>query len=364
MSVASLSLKNFSAFREADFEFSPGMNVLIGANATGKSHALKLIYSILKIKSAGANGAIGESTSAETTSLKLQEKLQRVFRPEDGRIGRLVTRGRGRNHAEIDLKWNKAEFSFHLSTLDKLTVERDALPAIKSCLFMPTRELLSMYPGFIAAYEGRELEFDDTYYDLSVALSAMPLRGPRLASAAELLEPLEQAVLRKVVLKGGRFYLEAKGEGSMEAPLAAEGLRKVASLMHLITNGSLAKAGVLFWDEPETNLNPKLVTVIAQLLMKLAGAGVQLFIATHDYLLTNELSLAAEYQTEEGKAAKPRFFCLSRTKANGPIQVASGGTLAEVPDNPILQEFAAHYDREQALFYRQESVQPRERKSK
>lgn len=364
MSVASLSLRNFSAFREAEFEFSPGLNVLIGANATGKSHAMKLIYSILKIKSAGVNGAVAEPPSGEMTTLKLQEKLQRVFRPEDGRIGRLVTRAQGRNHAEIGLKWREKEFSFNFSTLDKLTVERDTLPAVESCLFMPTRELLSMYPGFISAYEGRELEFDDTYYDLSLALSATPLRGPRLASAAELLEPLERAVLRKVVLKGGRFYLAAKGEGVMEASLAAEGLRKVASLMHLIANGSLAKAGVLFWDEPETNLNPRLVTVIARLLMKLAGAGVQLFVATHDYLLSNEFSLAAEYQTDEGKASRPRFFCLSRAKLNAPIQIASGGTLAEVPDNPILQEFAAHYDREQKLFYAEQPPQPREPRNK
>jgi hypothetical protein len=50
MSVASLTLGEFSVFRDAKFAFSPGLNVLIGANATGKSHVVKLLYSILKIK--------------------------------------------------------------------------------------------------------------------------------------------------------------------------------------------------------------------------------------------------------------------------------------------------------------------------
>jgi predicted ATP-dependent endonuclease of OLD family len=50
MSVASLTLGEFSVFRDAEFAFSPGLNVLIGANATGKSHVVKLLYSILKIK--------------------------------------------------------------------------------------------------------------------------------------------------------------------------------------------------------------------------------------------------------------------------------------------------------------------------
>ncbi len=356
MSVTNLKLKTFSLFRDAEFAFSPGLNVLIGANATGKSHVMKLLYSILKIKTAGSNHAGRESMAPEMTALKLQEKLQRVFRPDADRIGRLVTRGRGRNHAEAALTWADSEFAFTLTTLGKVTVDRDTLPPVASCLFMPTRELLSMYPGFIAAYEGRELEFDDTYYDLSLALSAAPLRGPRLSSASDLLGPLEAAVRWKVVLERDRFFLQSKGEGKLEASLAAEGLRKIGSLMHLITNGSLARTGVLFWDEPEANLNPKLVTVIAALLLKLAGAGVQVFIATHDFLLSNELSLAAEYETAEGRAAKTKFFCLSRERSRGPVHVDSGAVLSDLAANPILEEFAAHYNREQALFHTSPSL--------
>ena len=141
----------------------------------------------------------------------------------------------------------------------------------------------------------------------------------------------------------------------LEAPLVAEGLRKLGQLMHLVANGSLARAGVLFWDEPETNLNPKLTTTVARMLLALAGAGVQIFVTTHDYLLTNELSVAAEYGTPAGRAAKLRFFCLSRPKARSPIQVQYGDTIADIEENPILQEFAAHYDRQQQLFNQSKS---------
>ena len=48
-------------FGEADFEFSPGLNVLIGANGTGKSHVLKLLYSILRpMASVRSNGTTDE----------------------------------------------------------------------------------------------------------------------------------------------------------------------------------------------------------------------------------------------------------------------------------------------------------------
>lgn len=37
-------------------------------------------------------------------------------------------------------------------------------------------EFLSKNEGFIAAYDNRELAYDETYYDLSLALNALPLR--------------------------------------------------------------------------------------------------------------------------------------------------------------------------------------------
>jgi predicted ATP-binding protein involved in virulence len=40
--VQNLFLEQFTAFESATFEFCPGINVLIGANATGKSHVGKV----------------------------------------------------------------------------------------------------------------------------------------------------------------------------------------------------------------------------------------------------------------------------------------------------------------------------------
>jgi recombinational DNA repair ATPase RecF len=45
--IQSLSLKQFTAFEEAKFDFSPSINVLIGENATGKSHVMKILYTML-----------------------------------------------------------------------------------------------------------------------------------------------------------------------------------------------------------------------------------------------------------------------------------------------------------------------------
>jgi hypothetical protein len=350
MPVTALSVKDFTAFSETSLDFTPGLNIFIGANAVGKTHLMKLVYAVLKTAEAvSVNGAIGW----EQLGLKLGLKLSGVFKPDGDRIGRLVKRARGRNHAEVTLRCGSGEThqtTFHFSTLDRIEIKQWSVPTTASCVFLPAHEVLSIYPNLIPTYQSRELSFDETIYDLCVALSAAPLRGPRLNQANELLEPLEEAILRRVVMKGGRFYLQSRGEGMLEAPLVAEGLRKLGQLMHLVANGSLARAGVLFWDEPETNLNPKLTTTVARMLLALAGAGVQIFVTTHDYFLTNELSVAAEYGTPAGREAKLRYFCLSRPKSRSPIQVQCGDTIADIEDNPILEEFAAHYDRQQQLF--------------
>lgn len=64
-------------------------------------------------------------------------------------------------------------------------------------------------------------------------------------------------------------------------PLVAEGLRKLAMLARLISTGVLLEQGYLFWDEPESNLNPKLIKILAKVILSLAEQGDSDFIASH-----------------------------------------------------------------------------------
>ncbi len=91
--------------------------------------------------------------------------------------------------------------------------------------------------------------------------------------------------------KNGRFYLNINGQGRMEMPLVAEGLRKLAMLAHLIATGSLLDKGYLFWDEPETNLNPRLIKQVARTILFLGQNGIQIFMATHSLFLLRELAI-------------------------------------------------------------------------
>ncbi|MHC5538329.1 AAA family ATPase [Singulisphaera rosea] len=344
-----LSLKNFSVFRDVALDLSPGINVFIGANATGKTHAMKAAYSLIKSAREREGKTASDGKPKSIPSAKLVDKLAAVFRPDGEGVGRLVRRSRGRQASSIDLKFSEGGIVCSLTAPSLAKVKIRGPVSFPSCLFLPTREVLSIFQGFLAAYQNRELAFDETYYDLCLALSASPLRGQRGDEAADLWRPLGELLNAKVVLQKDSFYLNSEDDGEVEAHLVAEGYRKVATLIQLIANGSLAANDILFWDEPETNLNPRLIRAVADFLLRLAAGGVQVVIATHDYLLTNELSLNAEYQTQEAIRAPIRFFSFVRNQDRS-VSVQAGDTLADLDHNPIMEEFAALYDRERILF--------------
>lgn len=340
--IRKIQVTRLLAFKELSLEFSPGITVLIGTNSTGKTHLMKLAYAMLKSLEEYRRDAKEPEGKKKP---HIQNKLIAVFRPDDRQVGRLVHRSVGQASGSAELTFS-GNGLFRVGVTRKGRVTRRFRGTAPRAIFIPSREVLSIYPGFIASYENRELAFDETYYDLCKALSAAQLRGPRGESASRLINPLLEVLGGRVVLDNSRFVLKAKS-GNFEAPLLSEGYRKLGALVHLIANGSLTSRSVLFWDEPEANLNPRVVTVMAMMLRTLAAQGTQVILATHDFLLSQELSIAAEYQTRPSVPMK--FVALSRNEQRGAVSAQSADSLVGLGDNPILAEFAAHYDREQSL---------------
>ena len=66
----------------------------------------------------------------------------------------------------------------------------------------------------------------------------------------------------------------------------------------MIKNGTLEKGAVLFWDEPEANINPKYIPVLAELLIMLESEGVQIFVSTHDYFLSKYIEVKRSKESD------------------------------------------------------------------
>lgn len=331
-----LRFVNFGVFAKVEFEFCPGINVLIGENGTGKSHAMLAAYSVVR--------AFHKGTTSRGVAARLEEKLKGVFQPQDRRLGRLVTRATGGGIAQIEVESGGFSCAIRFTHKESDGVEITELTQrpTGSSLFIPSRDLLAMYEGFIGAYERSHLSFSEVYYDTCVALNAPLTRGVHKAETTELLAPLIDALGGRVYEKSGRFYVK-QGQAHLEAHLVSEGLRKLATLVHLVNNGSLRKNDLLFWDEPEANLNPALSKIVANFLVELAKRGVQVILATHDYALSTRLSILAENDLVDADLL--RFFSLVRGAGkSSAVSIDDAPTLGGLPANPILDAHEALYD--------------------
>ena len=330
MTITRIELKRFTAFEALDFRPSPGINVLVGANGTGKTHLMKVAYAACDISK---------------TDIGFAEKIVRVFMPPGGAIGRLVKRRGAGSSCEVRIHRGDRRLQLSFSTRTKAAASANAKNApgwratpVRSSVYIPAKEMLANAPGFLSLHAQREIHFEDIYPDILNRAYLPELRDPAPAEK-RLLALLQRVLGGKVRVDGNEeFFLRSRGM-DLEFPLVAEGMRKIGLLWLLIRNGALPERSVLFWDEPETNLNPKLFGTVVEILLELQRMEVQIFIATHDYAVLKEFDL----QKKEGD--KIVFHSLYRDDA-GEIACRTVHTFLDIHPNAIAEAFDDLYDRE------------------
>ena len=223
--LKSLKIENFTAFPSARLDFGTRLNIIIGENGLGKTHLLKLPYAVLAARAQLDRGPNGRKPTKGVLQRALAEKLIGVFRPES--LGRLARRQQGRERARIELTFDRGQDSvtssspehasrlvFRFATNSQTEVVVEALPepwTSKSSVFLPTRELLTLYPGLRAQYRDRYLEIEETWVDTCEFLERSALRGPTAQGIGNLLRPLEEAM-------GGKVVLEQNGRDGESSP--------------------------------------------------------------------------------------------------------------------------------------------------
>ena len=325
MPVTKIKLENFTAFKDLEVEFSPGINALIGANGTGKTHLMKACYAICDTVKSGDF---------------LPAKLSRVFLPSGRSTERLARHRYGEPRWQVEVFFG--EYSVLVSQVGpgQGTITRLEEPpsTVADPAYIPVKEMLSNAPGFLSLYAAREVHFEEIYRDILHRAYLPALREPIDKAHGHMLNSLESVIGGKVTVKGEEFFLSNE-QGELEFTLLAEGWRKLGLLWLLIRNGTLRDGSVLFWDEPEANLNPKMFRVVIEVLLELQRAGVQVFFATHDYVILKELYLQ---MTEEDAVA---FHSLYRDEA-GEIACRTTGHYLDIRPNAIDEAFTDLYDRQ------------------
>ena len=329
MALTRVKLQRFTAFDRLDLELSPGINVLIGANGTGKTHLMKVCYAACDVSKTGA---------------LFTKKLVDVFLPSGRALGRLVKRQRGGVQGTVEVSRSRKSLRAAFSSRAKLAVSDQVKGATTwmvsplESVYIPVKEMLSNAPGFRSLYSQREIHFEAVYADILDRAYTPVLRGPLDSPRKKLIETLQKAIEGKVHVKNEEIFLRGR-QGNLEFTLLAEGMRKLGLLWLLIQNGTLRGGSVMFWDEPETNLNPKLFGTVVETLLELQRAGAQIFLATHDYVILKELDLRKESSDQVA------FHSLYRS-TKGEIECDTVSSYLDIDPNAIADAFDSLYDRE------------------
>lgn len=393
--IERLELKNFTVFDDLTIDFSPKINVIIGENGTGKTHLLKAAYGLcasapqLKNKSNISDKELGEA---------LTTKLLRLFMPLDNTLGKMHRR----TATDEEKAYLSAQFT--VGQKITATFNRDAKAVTiqdqtnynqyqTEALFIPTKEVFSLVKGLTNSTHDRrtvEMIFDDGYMDLANAL--MKSSSEDIETLINRDSRLNEIVKQLVNLIGGRYQWQSDGfcfqegeyneiqphdgnesedENKIEdededyksediyrdnysttfmpkrghlyaSSMTAEGFRKIGILHQLLSNGTIDPgiSGPLFWDEPESNLNPMLMKNLVKVLLELSRNGQQVILATHDYVLLKWFDLISK----EDKDDHVRFHTLyrdeqsSEDQAKG-VQLNSTNNYRKITENAIIEAF-------------------------
>lgn len=332
MVIKKIKLENYTVFEDQQIEFCPGINIFIGENGTGKTHILKALYS---------------ACQSVSKKISFSHKLVSTMLPDDYKISRLITRKQGNRSSLIRITAGERENSqdriltatFHGKT-KKWEAEVSGEDgweesfAGMSSIFIPAKEILSHSYNLNAASEMDNVRFDDTYLDIINAAKVDISVGRNNSTKEAMLKAVEKMTHGTVVYdaKLDEFYLKS-GSSKQEFNLIAEGIRKMALLWQLIKNGTLENGSVLFWDEPEANINPTYIPIIVEILLELQRKGVQIFISTHDYML------ASYFEVKKTAYNILMFHSLSITGAACEVTYEKAEKFADLQNNPIISAF-------------------------
>lgn len=297
-------MKNFTVFESLEIDFCKGINILIGENGTGKTHLMKLMYEPLA-KRNSRSMVFWEDVFTHNTGV---QTVPDYFR---------------RNK-------NQKFFIRILFNGDKLYENEDGILSQKfydvSTVFIPAIEMLSHSKSFLALERERSIPFDRTLIDI-IAKAELGESKKVSDLNKNILNILSDVIEGKVIYENDTFFILKKNGLKVEFSMEAEGIRKIGLLWKLIRNGIINKDSILFWDEPEANINPQLIPQIVKILLELQRNGVQIFLATHDYNLAKYFEVLSKNDDEVV------YYSLYKTD-NG-VQCAKAQIYREIYNNVI-----------------------------
>lgn len=332
--ISEVHLEKFAIFEDFQWDQLGSVNLVIGENDTGKSHLLKLLYTVARSLQEYEQKQSGE---APRWAEVLSDKLGWVFQPPGSPgfdIGKLVRKGEAGLDVTVRIHGEPVHFDFGKDTTKQI---RNASASPKpgkevSTLFFPPKEVLTPRRAIITMREQQQIPgFSDTYYDLAKALGHETTRGRTQRNLKEVKDQLEDLLPGRIEWEDGDFVFK-RGTGPKKFSMSqtAEGVKKIGLLTRLIRNRNIQSGSTLFFDEPAAHLHPQATLDFVRMLYEMSKANIQLFVATHSYVVLKQFELLAR----ENEGEMP--LCVLLPTGDGGIEATTADLSERIPSNSIV----------------------------
>jgi AAA15 family ATPase/GTPase len=323
MLIKKIKLKNFTVFGEMETDCCTGINLFIGENGTGKTHLLKLIYTFCEWGILYHDGPEAD--------IAPHPMLDNMFQGENYfTLARISPDGfTAIEPITIAFETSEGEYIHHIELFDNqntiyeypryfyevnnnLMVSEGIVNDKPGTVFVPAKEMLS-HSGIEKDYYDRNLPLDSTLIEVLDKAGVSTLRTLP-TSMSRVVEQISDIIGGTVLYRNNKYFIEKSNGALIPFAIEAEGYKKFGLISRLVETGHIKSGSILVWDEPDANLNPKLIPELVNILLELSRQGVQIFLATHDYNLMKYFSMTKRvddhvsfyslYKTENGVACE------------------------------------------------------------
>ncbi len=307
LKLSKLQISNFINFNDLEINFSPNLNVIIGKNNTGKTSLIKLLYSTIKALDEFEKG---KQTYKDNYKELLNKKIREVFQSEygiktivnnsqDKQLSAKLTFAQGAtiDYLTFDVGKSSEKEVTNFDFSDKIYIEKKSDKFLDfNAVFIPSKELFSIFKIIRESFENRNFGFGATYNDTVKSIVKSFKQTGIKDDFQNLTKVIEENILEGIIeqdLLKDQFYFVDKQGKRYEMTMTAEGINQLGIIPTLIKTGELRKGTILFLDEPDNNLNPIAISEFVNVLTLLSKAGVQIFLTTHSYFIIKRLNIAA-----------------------------------------------------------------------
>lgn len=330
--IKNIDIASFGPIEKFSFDGFQNINLIIGRNGSGKTFLLKALYAGLKTIEQFQRG-----NEPRSHKQLLADALYWTFQGHD--LGNLVRKGdTSLSFCMASDQEESLRYSFGAKTVNTIqNVECSFKPTNVNNVFIPAKEILSIQDVILRSYEvDKAFGFDKTYVDLARALSKTN-KGRNYKEFSDARKTLGDAL-------GGRLEYDDNSKEwifrddnkrIINISLTSEGIKRLSILDLLLGNHFLIRDSVVIIDEAEANLHPSLVCKFMEILVKLAKAGLQIFLSSHSYFVIKSLYVLAH----KHQISVPT---ISFDKDG----IVVGDLLQGMPNNPIVEESVSIYKQE------------------